>query len=164
MISENWKDHLVFTPQTTTDKGHIYIIDTFIYAFKIEPIAATIFILSAIYLIGIIITRWLYWRKNKIGFIGLQLMIAIPVFLYTLLVTHSISTMIATEQNWNKYVVFSPKSITDINEIYYIDRMLYAFQKSPIFSAVFILTFLYIVGLIGAKISYHIRLRKNIDI
>lgn len=163
-ISEDWKQHLVFTPKTVQDSNQIYEIDKLLYAFKYNPIFTTIFVASIVYLIGIIISRWLYWRKHKTGWIGLQLMIAIPVFLYTLLVTHSISTMIATEQNWSKYVVFSPKSITDINEIYYIDRMLYAFQKSPIFSAVFILTFLYIVGLIGAKISYHIRLRKNIDI
>lgn len=161
MISENWKDHLVFTPQTTTDKGHIYIIDTFIYAFKIEPIAATIFILSAIYLIGIIITRWLYWRKNKIGFIGLQLMIVIPIFIYTLLVAHSEGTMIIVEENWEKYLVFSPKSITDTNQIYYIDRLLYGIQKLPIFGTIFILSFLYIIGLIVSKVSYKIRFHKN---
>lgn len=163
MISEDWKDHLVFTPQTITDTGHIYEIDKFIYAFKIEPIAATIFILSAIYLIGIIITRWLYWRKNKIGFIGLQLMIVLPIFLYTLLVTHSTGAIIAVEKNWEKYLVFSPKSITDVNQIYYIDRLLYASQKSPISSTIFILSFLYIIGLIVSKIFTQIRFRKNLN-
>ncbi|KYG37664.1 DUF4306 domain-containing protein [Bacillus gaemokensis] len=50
MISEDWKDHLVFTQQVTTNTEHIYEIDKFLYAFKIEPIAVTIFILSTLYL------------------------------------------------------------------------------------------------------------------
>ncbi|PEY44758.1 hypothetical protein CN354_00145 [Bacillus cereus] len=163
-ISEDWKQHIVFTPQTAEDSNQIYEIDKLLYAFKYNPVFTTIFVLSIVYLIGIMITCWLYWRKHKTGLIGLQLMILLPIFLYTLLVTHSTGTMIVIEENWKKYIVFSPKSITDLNQIYYIDRLLYAFQKSPIISTIFILTFLYITGLVVTKISHQIRLRKNINI
>ncbi|WP_410983279.1 DUF4306 domain-containing protein [Bacillus cereus] len=163
-ISEDWKQHIVFTPKTTESSQQVYEIDKLLYAFKYNPVSTTVFVLSVVYLLGIILTRWLYWKKHKTGFIGLQLMIILPIFLYTLLVTHSTSTMIAIEENWKKYLFFSPKSITDFNQIYYIDRLLYAFQKSPIISTVFILTFLYMTGLVVTKISRQIRLRKNINI
>ncbi|MCI0765166.1 DUF4306 domain-containing protein [Bacillus sp. TL12] len=163
-ISEDWKQHIVFTPKITESSQQVYEIDKLLYAFKYNPVSTTVFVLSIVYLLGIILTRWLYWKKHKTGFIGLQLMIILPIFLYTLLVTHSTSTMIAIEENWKKYLLFSPKSITDFNQIYYIDRLLYAFQKSPIISTVFILTFLYMTGLVVTKISRQIRLRKNINI
>lgn len=163
-ISEDWKQHIVFTPKTTKSPHQVYEIDKLLYAFKYNSVSTTVFVLSVFYLVGIIITRWLYWKKHKTGFIGLQLMIILPIFLYTLLVTHSTSTMIAIEEKWKKHLVFSPKSITDFNQIYYIDRLLYAFQKSPIISTVFILTFLYTTGLVVTKISRQIRLRKNINI
>jgi len=162
-ISEDWKQHIVFTPQTAEDSNQIYEIDKLLYAFKYNPVFTTIFVLSIVYLIGIMIIRWLYWRKHKTGLIGLQLMIVLPIFLYTLLVTHSTGAIIAVEKNWEKYLVFSPKSITDVNQIYYIDRLLYASQKSPISSTIFILSFLYIIGLIVSKIFTQIRFRKNLN-
>ncbi|MDZ5606782.1 DUF4306 domain-containing protein [Bacillus pseudomycoides] len=163
-ISEDWKQHIVFTPKTTERSNQVYEIDKLLYAFKYNPVFTTVFILSIVYLVGIIIARWLYWGKYKTGLIGLQLMIMLPLFLYTLLVTHSTGTTIAIEENWKKYLIFSPKSITDLNQIYYIDKLLYALQKSPIISTVFILTFLYVTGLVVTTISRQIRLRKNINI
>ncbi|WP_235676700.1 MULTISPECIES: DUF4306 domain-containing protein [Bacillus cereus group] len=162
-ISEDWKQHLIFTPKTTENSHQVYEIDKLLYAFQYNPVFTTVFILSIVYLIGIIIARSLYWRKHKTGLTGLQLMILLPIFLYTLLVTHSTGTMIVMEGNWKKYLVFSPRSITDLNQIYYIDKLLYAFQKSPIISTVFILTFLYMTWLIITKIARQIRLRKNIN-
>ncbi|MEY8349455.1 DUF4306 domain-containing protein [Bacillus cereus] len=162
-ISEDWKQHIVFTPKTTENSHQVYEIDKLLYAFKYNPVFTTVFILSIVYLIGIIIARSLYWRKHKTGLTGLQLMILLPIFLYTLLVTHSTGTMIIMEGNWKEHLVFSPRSITDLNQIYYIDKLLYAFQKSPIISTIFILTFLYMTWLIITKIARQIRLRKNIN-
>lgn len=162
-ISEDWKEHLVFTPKTAEGSNQIYKIDKLLYAFKYSPVFTTIFVLSIIYLIGIMITRYLYYRKYKTGFIGLQLMIVLPIFLYTLLVTHSIGTMIAVEKNWEKYLVFSPASITDVNQIHYIDKLLYTLQKSPTSCIIFILSFLYIIGLIVFKIFTQMRFHKRIN-
>ncbi|MDM5189265.1 DUF4306 domain-containing protein [Bacillus sp. DX4.1] len=159
-ISEDWKNHLVFTPKTADNANQIYEIDKLLYAFKYNPPFTTIFVLSIVYLIGIIIVRTLYWRKNKTGLFSLQLMILLPIFLYTLLVTNSMGAMIYGEEDWKNSLVFSPKTITDTNQIYYIDRLIYVFQHHPIFSTIFVLTFLYIIVLFVIKISCQIRLNK----
>ncbi|MDM5155752.1 DUF4306 domain-containing protein [Bacillus sp. DX1.1] len=159
-ISEDWKKHLVFTPKTADNSNQIYEIDKLLYAFKYNPPFTTICVLSIVYLIGIIIVRALYWRKNKTGLFSLQLMILLPIFLYTWLVTNSMGAMIYGEEDWKNYLVFSPKTITDTNQIYYIDRLIYVFQHSPIFSTIFVLTFLYIIVLFGIKISRRIHLNK----
>ncbi|MGG3640249.1 DUF4306 domain-containing protein [Bacillus gobiensis] len=57
MISEDWKDHVVFTPKTVTDPENIFEIDKFLYAYQIQPIMSLACLLSFFILSGILI----YW-------------------------------------------------------------------------------------------------------
>ncbi|WP_212935166.1 DUF4306 domain-containing protein [Bacillus hominis] len=48
---DNWKDYLIFTPTTITSEQDIYMIDRFLYKFRILPIQSTVLILSFLYLL-----------------------------------------------------------------------------------------------------------------
>ncbi|WP_191561093.1 DUF4306 domain-containing protein [Metabacillus idriensis] len=62
MISEDWKERLVFTPKTASKPDQIYEIDKLLYAFKIEPILFFICLVSLVLLIGIAV----FWMKDFI--------------------------------------------------------------------------------------------------
>lgn len=51
---DNWKDYLIFTPTTITSEQDIYMIDRFLYKFRILPIQSTVLILSFLYLLILI--------------------------------------------------------------------------------------------------------------
>lgn len=51
---DNWKDYLIFTPTTITSEQDIYMIDRFLYKFRIFPIQSTVLILSFLYLLILI--------------------------------------------------------------------------------------------------------------
>lgn len=51
---DNWKDYLIFTPPTITSEQDIYMIDRFLYKFRILPIQSTVLILSFLYLLILI--------------------------------------------------------------------------------------------------------------
>ncbi|QDP41613.1 DUF4306 domain-containing protein [Radiobacillus deserti] len=59
--SENWKEHLTFTPQTAHGPQHIFEIDKFIYAFNIQPFITIIFLSSFAVLAGLFIS----WVKKR---------------------------------------------------------------------------------------------------
>ena len=48
---DNWKDYLMFTPATITNEQDIYMIDKFLYKFRMLPIRSTVLILSFMYLL-----------------------------------------------------------------------------------------------------------------
>ncbi|WP_226665270.1 DUF4306 domain-containing protein [Metabacillus litoralis] len=70
MVEEDWKNQIVFTPNTNSDPQQIYEVDKFIYAFKIQPMISVICVLSFVGLISII-TLWiinnLKSKTNKIA-------------------------------------------------------------------------------------------------
>lgn len=61
MIEEDWKEHMVFTPEHSIEPRQIYEIDKFFYAFKYQPVIGIVCILSFFILIGIIIS----WISKK---------------------------------------------------------------------------------------------------
>ncbi|MEC5425744.1 DUF4306 domain-containing protein [Virgibacillus sp. C22-A2] len=42
MLEENWKSHIVFTPEKATNPQQIYEIDKIIYAFKYTPMMSIV--------------------------------------------------------------------------------------------------------------------------
>lgn len=63
MITQGWKEEIVFTPKTVTDPQQIYEVDKFLYAFNSDPMTSILCILSFLILIVIII----YWISKKFG-------------------------------------------------------------------------------------------------
>ena len=61
MLEENWKNHIVFTPEKATEPQQIYEIDKFIYTFKYEPMMSIVCVLSFLVIIGIIV---FWFSKN----------------------------------------------------------------------------------------------------
>ncbi|QNK89582.1 DUF4306 domain-containing protein [Sporosarcina sp. resist] len=61
MIEEDWKNHIVFTPEKVTEPQQIYEIDKFVYAFKIDPLLSMVCVLSFLTLIGFIV----FWISKK---------------------------------------------------------------------------------------------------
>lgn len=39
MLEENWKEHVVFTPDSVQEAKQIYEIDKYLYALKYQPIS-----------------------------------------------------------------------------------------------------------------------------
>ncbi|CDQ38171.1 DUF4306 domain-containing protein [Virgibacillus salexigens] len=62
MLEENWKEFVVFTPQSVTDRNDIYLLDQWIYAFNVRPVPSYTFIVSLFLVISISIY---YLRKRK---------------------------------------------------------------------------------------------------
>ncbi|QGQ45895.1 DUF4306 domain-containing protein [Metabacillus sediminilitoris] len=62
MIEEDWKEHIVFTPENSIKPQQIYEIDKYFYAFKYQPVISIVCILSFLILIGIIIS----WISKKL--------------------------------------------------------------------------------------------------
>ncbi len=52
---DNWKDYLIFTPATITNEEGIYMIDRFLYKFRMLPIQSTVLILSFLYMLILIV-------------------------------------------------------------------------------------------------------------
>ncbi|MGH0948465.1 DUF4306 domain-containing protein [Bacillus mycoides] len=52
---DNWQEHLIFTPTTITNEQDIYMIDKFLYKFRMLPIPSTVLILSFLYLLILIV-------------------------------------------------------------------------------------------------------------
>ncbi|MBM7604898.1 hypothetical protein JOC75_002902 [Metabacillus crassostreae] len=51
---DDWKSKLTFTPTTVTDPQKIYVIDQFLYAFKIQPIISLIFLFTTLCLVSLL--------------------------------------------------------------------------------------------------------------
>lgn len=52
------------------------------------------------------------------------------------------------EENWKSHTVFTPEKATGPQQIYEVDKFIYAFKYQPIMSIVCVLSFLVIIGLI----------------
>ncbi|MGX4670876.1 DUF4306 domain-containing protein [Cerasibacillus sp. JNUCC 74] len=65
MLEPNWKDIVVFTPETVTDRRDIYLLDKLIFAFKAQPLASITFLLSGIAVIGFCIYFYRRFREKQ---------------------------------------------------------------------------------------------------
>lgn len=61
MFEENWKSHIVFTPEKASEPQQIYEIDKFIYAFKYDPMTSIVCVFSFLAITGLII----FWISKK---------------------------------------------------------------------------------------------------
>ncbi|EJS66310.1 DUF4306 domain-containing protein [Bacillus cereus] len=143
------KQHFVFTPQNATDYSQINEIDKLLFAFSIQPFITIVFFLSIVYVLTLIVFQIIECKKQRTILHSLQYMILIPIFLYLWLGTMEFSAVNLTWiDNWRDYLIFTPATITNEEDIYMIDKFLYKFRMLPIQSTVLILSFLYMLILI----------------
>ncbi|MCC2249892.1 YjdJ family protein [Virgibacillus sp. AGTR] len=65
MLEHNWQNKTIFTPEDVSDPRDIYFIDQWLYAFTIQPITSTIFIIASIVVVSMIIFHFRKRRKKK---------------------------------------------------------------------------------------------------
>ncbi|MGB8002134.1 MAG: DUF4306 domain-containing protein [Anaerobacillus sp.] len=52
--SDDWKDHVVFTPASTDDPSQIYMVDMYLYASRISPFLTIVCTLSFIVIVVVL--------------------------------------------------------------------------------------------------------------
>lgn len=143
------KRYFVFTPQNTTDYSQISEIDKLLFAFSIQPFVTIVCFLSIVYVLTLIVFQIIECKKKRKILHSLQYMILIPIFLYLWLGTMEFSAVNLTWiDNWKDYLIFTPATITNEEDIYMIDKFLYKFRMVPIRSTLLILSFLHMLILI----------------
>ncbi len=143
------KRYFVFTPQNTTDYSQISEIDKLLFAFSIQPFVTIVCFLSIVYVLTLIVFQIIECKKKRKILHSLQYMILIPIFLYLWLGTMEFSAVNLTWiDNWKDYLIFTPATITNEEDIYMIDKFLYKFRMIPIRSTLLILSFLHMLILI----------------
>ncbi len=86
--------------------------------------------------------------KKLIIFIFLLL-----AFVYSFFLTSWAGSFIMIEEDWKNDIVFTPEKVTEPQQIYEIDKFIYAFKIDPLLSIVCVLSFLMIIGFIVFWIS-----------
>ncbi|WP_245595272.1 DUF4306 domain-containing protein [Fictibacillus gelatini] len=84
--------------------------------------------------------------------------ILFPLFVYSAITLSWMDSYLMYVGNWKDQLIFTPKTITDTNQIYEIDKLLYAFRVEPLPTAICILSFL---ALLVMGISEIVRLSKK---
>ncbi|CAM4021227.1 DUF4306 domain-containing protein [Bacillus mobilis] len=143
------KQYFIFTPQNATEYSQISEIDKFLFSFSIQPAVTIVFLLSIVYVLTLLVFQIMECKKQRKILHSLQYMILIPIFLYVWLGTMKFSAVDLTWiDNWKDYLIFTPATITNEQDIYMIDKFLYKFRMLPIRSTVLILSFIYMLILI----------------
>ncbi|HFK1764225.1 hypothetical protein AT258_28035 [Bacillus wiedmannii] len=143
------KQYFIFTPQNATEYSQISEIDKFLFSFSIQPAVTIVFLLSIVYVLTLLVFQIMECKKQRKILHSLQYMILIPIFLYVWLGTMKFSAVDLTWiDNWKDYLIFTPATITNEQDIYMIDKFLYKFRMLPIGSTVLILSFIYMLILI----------------
>ncbi|PEW77974.1 hypothetical protein CN424_15705 [Bacillus cereus] len=143
------KQYFIFTPQNATEFSQISEIDKFLFSFSIQPAVTIVFLLSIVYVLTLLVFQIMECKKQRKILHSLQYMILIPIFLYVWLGTMKFSAVDLTWiDNWKDYLIFTPATITNEQDIYMIDKFLYKFRMLPIRSTVLILSFIYMLILI----------------
>ncbi|PFN28955.1 DUF4306 domain-containing protein [Bacillus cereus] len=159
------KQHFVFTPQNATDYSQINEFDKLLFAFSVQPLVTIVCLLSIVYVLTLIVFQIIECKKQRKILHSLQYMILIPIFLYVWLGTMKFSAVNLTWiDNWRDYLIFTPATITNEEDIYMIDKFLYKFRMLPIQSTVLILSFLYMLILIvidSVRLLKNLLVRKN---
>ncbi|MDO6657341.1 DUF4306 domain-containing protein [Anaerobacillus sp. 1_MG-2023] len=52
--SDDWKDHVVFTPASTQDPSQIYLVDMYLYAFRYSPFETIVCTISFIMIVVVL--------------------------------------------------------------------------------------------------------------
>ncbi|MGG0300729.1 DUF4306 domain-containing protein [Bacillus albus] len=143
------KQHFIFTPQNATEYSHISEIDKLLFSFSIQPVVTIVFLLSILYVLTLLVFQIIECKKQRKILHSLQYMILIPIFIYLWLgITQFSAVSLTWIDNWKDYLIFTPTTITNEQDIYMVDKFLYKFRMLPIRSTVLILSFIYMLILI----------------
>ncbi|HDR7795189.1 TPA: DUF4306 domain-containing protein [Bacillus luti] len=143
------KEHFVFTPQSVTDYSQIYEIDKLLFSFSVQPLVTTVFLLSVVYVVTLIVFQIIECRKQKKVLHSIQYMILVPIFLYLWFGTMDFSAIHLTSvDNWKDYLVFTPTTIVNEQDVYMIDKFLYKFRMIPVQTTALTISFLYLLTLL----------------
>ncbi|KAA0965676.1 DUF4306 domain-containing protein [Sporosarcina sp. ANT_H38] len=74
-------------------------------------------------------------------------------FAYSIFLTSWTGSYIMIEANWKNHIVFIPEKATEPQQIYEIDKLIYAFKIDPLLSIVCVSSFLLLIGFIVFWIS-----------
>jgi hypothetical protein len=86
----------------------------------------------------------------------------LPVFAYSFFLTTWTGSYIIGEEDWKNHIVFTPEKATKPQQIYEIDKLIYAFKIDPILSIVSVLSFLMIIRFIVFWISKKFRHKTKV--
>lgn len=79
--------------------------------------------------------------------------ILLLVFAYSFFVTSWTGSYMMLEEDWEKNIVFTPEKATEPQQIYEVDKFIYAFKYEPMISIVCVLSFLSLIGFVILWIS-----------
>ncbi|ASI76790.1 YjdJ family protein [Bacillus pacificus] len=140
------KRHFIFTPQNATEYSQISEIDKLLFSFSIQPVVTIVFLLSIVYVLTLLVFQIIECKKQRKILHSLQYMILISIFIYLWLgITQFSAVSLTWIDNWKDYLMFTPATITNEQDIYMIDKFLYKFRMLPIRSTVLILSFMYLL-------------------
>ncbi|MGN4448044.1 DUF4306 domain-containing protein [Bacillus cereus group sp. MYBK79-1] len=143
------KQYFIFTPQNATEYSQISEIDKLLFSFSIQPVVTIVFLLSIVYVLTLLVFQIIECKKQRKILHSLQYMILIPIFIYLWLgITQFSAVSLTWIDNWKDYLIFTPATITNEQDIYMVDKFLYKFRMLPIRSTVLILSFIYMLILI----------------
>ncbi|MCA0173032.1 DUF4306 domain-containing protein [Bacillus sp. RAR_GA_16] len=86
------------------------------------------------------------------------MIIMIPVFVFSYFLNSWTASYLPYVDDWKEHLYLTPETVTDAQQIYEIDKFLYAFHIQPMISVVCLLSFLLVVG-----IMVHLVLQKMIN-
>lgn len=140
------KQHFIFTPQNATEYNQISEIDKLLFSFSIQPVVTIVFLLSIVYVLTLLVFQIIECKKQRKILHSLQYMILISIFIYLWLgITQFSAVSLTWIDNWKDYLMFTPATITNEQDIYMVDKFLYKFRMLPIRSTVLILFFIYLL-------------------
>ena len=140
------KQHFIFTPQNATEYSQISEIDKLLFSFSIQPVVTIVFLLSIVYVLTLFIFQIIECKKQRKILHSLQYMILIPIVIYLWLgITQFSAVSLTWIDNWKDYLMFTPATITNEQDIYMVDKFLYKFRMLPIRSTVLILSCIYLL-------------------
>ena len=140
------KQHFIFTPQNVTEYSQISEIDKLLFSFSIQPVVTIVFLLSIVYVLTLLVFQIIECKKQRKILHSLQYMILIPIVIYLWLgITQFSAVSLTWIDNWKDYLMFTPATITNEQDIYMVDKFLYKFRMLPIRSTVLILSCIYLL-------------------
>ena len=74
------------------------------------------------------------------------------------------ASYLTIENDWKSRLTFTPKTITNPQQIYEIDKFIYAFGVQPILTSVCLLSFICLVAFLGIHLYKFIRKNSKISL
>lgn len=90
-------------------------------------------------------------------------LIMIPAFAYSFFATSWTGSYIMLEEDWMTHTVLTPKSATGPEQIYEVDKFLYAFTIQPFLGIVCLFSFFILIGILIYWVLKKFRFQKAIN-